>query len=186
MSVFGIFLVRIFPQENKYQKNSEYGHFSHSAASLINWGQKIWINIILNKYSSLLTERGSSFFHAIPACIYLFKFENRKWCVICSKLNIKTSEWCPWRQFDVFIVNFEYISHLFLVFLLFTLNKWMLVGRVLVQSKKFKIWKCFNSMQNSYMCCFNKLPLKHHKLNHHYVTMAAVAILLYYYVTFLI
>ena len=28
-----------------------------------------------------------------------------------------------WRRSDVFIVNFEHILHLFLVFLLFTLNK---------------------------------------------------------------
>ena len=30
-----------------------------------------------------------------------------------------------WRRFGVFIVNFEHISHLFLVFLLLTLNRLM-------------------------------------------------------------
>ena len=41
---------------------------------------------------------------------------------MCSKLTIKTPERHHWRHFDVFIVNFEHISHLVLVFLLLTLN----------------------------------------------------------------
>ena len=58
-----------------------------------------------------------------PANIYLFKVNNRnsrKRCEICSKLTIKTP--------GVFIVNFKHISHLFLLFLLLTLNKYMLAG----------------------------------------------------------
>ena len=39
------------------------------------------------------------------------------------KVNNKTPERRHWRRSDVFIVNFEYISHFFLVFLLLTLNK---------------------------------------------------------------
>ena len=60
-----------------------------------------------------------------PDNIYLFKVNNRnfgKWCEICSKLTIKTPERRHWRRFGVFIVNFEHISHLSLVFLLLTLN----------------------------------------------------------------
>ena len=56
----------------------------------------------------------------IPAGNYLLKVNNRSTrarCEICSKLTIKTPE----RRL-VFIVNFEYISHLALVFLLLTLN----------------------------------------------------------------
>ena len=41
-------------------------------------------------------------------------------CEICSKLTIKTPE--QWRRSGVFIVKFEHISHLLLVFLLLTLN----------------------------------------------------------------
>ena len=44
-------------------------------------------------------------------------------CELCSKLTIKTPERRPWRLSCVFIVNFEHIAHLFLVFLLLTLNK---------------------------------------------------------------
>ena len=42
--------------------------------------------------------------------------------IICSKLTIKTPERRHWRLCGVFIVNFEYISHLVLVFLLLTLR----------------------------------------------------------------
>ena len=52
-----------------------------------------------------------------PANIYLFKVnnrKNRKRCEICSKLIIKTPE----QRHSGFIVNFEGISQLFLVFLL--------------------------------------------------------------------
>ena len=60
-----------------------------------------------------------------PAGIYLFKVNNRNTrtrCGMCSKLTIKTSERRHWRRSGVFIVNFEHISHLVLVFLLLILN----------------------------------------------------------------
>ena len=41
---------------------------------------------------------------------------------MCSKLTIKTPEQHHWRRSGIFIVNFEHISHLVLVFLLLTLN----------------------------------------------------------------
>ena len=48
-------------------------------------------------------------------------------CEICSEL-IKTPERCKWRYSGVFIVNFEQISYLFLVFLLLTLNVYLPAG----------------------------------------------------------
>ena len=60
------------------------------------------------------------------ANIYLVKVNNRntrKRCEIFSKLTIKTPEPRRSRRSVVFIVNFENISHFFLVFLLLTLNK---------------------------------------------------------------
>ena len=61
-----------------------------------------------------------------PAGIYLFKVNNRntrtRW-EICSKLTINTPERRQWRRSGVFIVNFEHISHLVLVFLLLTLSR---------------------------------------------------------------
>ena len=41
---------------------------------------------------------------------------------ICSKLTLKTPERRYWRRSGVFIVNFEHISDLALLFLLLTLN----------------------------------------------------------------
>ena len=36
-------------------------------------------------------------------------------CDICLKITMKTPEWCHWRCSGIFLVNFEHISHLFLV-----------------------------------------------------------------------
>ena len=63
---------------------------------------------------------------AFPSGNYIFKVNNRNTrtkCEICSKLTIKTPERRHLRRSGVFIVNFEHISHLVLVFLLLTLNK---------------------------------------------------------------
>ena len=60
-----------------------------------------------------------------PAGVYMLKVSNRNTrarCEICSKLTIKTPERCHRRRSGVFIINFENISHLVLVLLLFTLN----------------------------------------------------------------
>ena len=60
-----------------------------------------------------------------PAGIYLLKVNSRNTrarCDVCSKLTIKTPERRHWLRSSVFIVNFEHISHLALVFLLLTLN----------------------------------------------------------------
>ena len=62
----------------------------------------------------------------LPAGIYLLKVNNRNTrtrCEICSKLTLKTPQGRDGRRSGVFIVNFEHISHLALVFLLLTLNK---------------------------------------------------------------
>ena len=61
----------------------------------------------------------SDMIEAAQLSIYLFKVNNRntkKGCEICSKLTIKTLERRQWRRCDEFIVNFEHISHFFLVF----------------------------------------------------------------------
>ena len=58
--------------------------------------------------------------------IYLIKVNKRntrKKCEICSNLTVKTPERRHWHRSGVFAVNFEHILHLFLVFLLLTLNK---------------------------------------------------------------
>ena len=62
----------------------------------------------------------------IPTGIYLCKVNNRNTrtrCEICSKLTIKIPERRQWRRSGIFIVNFEHIPHLVLVFLLLTLSR---------------------------------------------------------------
>ena len=62
----------------------------------------------------------------------MFKVNNRNTRArseICSKLTIKTPARHHWRRSGVFIVNFEHISHLAVVFLLLTLNIWMPIGK---------------------------------------------------------
>ena len=61
-----------------------------------------------------------------PADNYMFRVDNRNTrarCKICSELTIKTPERRHWRRSGVFIVNFENILHLVLVFLLLTLSR---------------------------------------------------------------
>ena len=60
-----------------------------------------------------------------PAGIYLLKFNNRNTRTryeFCSKLTTKSPEWHHWRRSRAFIVNFEHIWHLVLVFPFLTLN----------------------------------------------------------------
>ena len=72
----------------------------------------------------------------VPTNINLFKVKNinaRKKREICSKLTMKTPERHHWRCSGAFIVKFQYISHLFLVFILLTLSIY-LFARVLAKT----------------------------------------------------
>ena len=71
-------------------------------------------------------ERTYKMIHSNPADNHMFKVSNRNTkpsCEICSKLTIKTSERRHWRRSGFFIINFEHISHLVLMFLLLTLRR---------------------------------------------------------------
>ena len=72
-----------------------------------------------------------------PTGIYLLKVNKRNIRTrykICSKLTIKTPEQRHWHRSSVFIVNFEHISHLVLVFLLLTLNMSLPAGEVCLKN----------------------------------------------------
>ena len=59
-----------------------------------------------------------------PGGIYLLNNGNtRARCEICSKLARKTPERRQWRRSGVYIVDFEHISYLVLVFLWLTLSR---------------------------------------------------------------
>ena len=75
-------------------------------------------------------------FRSLPANIYLFKVNSRntgKTYEICSKLTVEAPKRRHWRRFGVFNINFEHISHFFLVSLLLTLDKYMLARFVLLK-----------------------------------------------------
>ena len=75
--------------------------------------------------------------------IYLFNASKRnitKWFEIRSKSTIKSPDWRYWRCPGVLIVNFAYISHLLLVFLLLTLSKQNLLAKDLQAENIF----CFS------------------------------------------
>ena len=82
--------------------------------------------------------------HTDPAGIYLLKVNKRNTrirCEICSKLTIKTikiPERCQWRRSGIFIINFEHISHVVLVFLLLTLNMQLQAGEVVARRYSVK------------------------------------------------
>ena len=70
-----------------------------------------------------------------PLGIYLLKViirSTRTRCDICSKLTIKRPERHHWLRSGVFIINFEHISLLVLVFLLLTGSRYMPAGYVYV------------------------------------------------------
>ena len=115
----------------------QYIEYVHDSSLLISlWNIKIEhilsdcqvsVGVKMELAFSILWTFCTSYRKSILANIYLFKVNNknhRKSCEISSKLTTKTPERRHWRRSVVFIVNFEHNSHLFLVFLLLTLNKW--------------------------------------------------------------
>ena len=96
------------------------------------------------------TLNKSSFLRAYPANIYLFKVNDRN---IRKGANIRKGQW---RYSGVFIVNFEHISHFFLMFLLLTWNEWMLAGYV----TSFRTWPindhCDPCIKTSQLICSEK------------------------------
>ena len=93
---------------------------------------RVLICLIMAPYVSIVLEYTAIYLNIrqyaskCPAGNYMFKVNNgntRTRCEICSKLTIKTPERRQWRRSGVFIVNFEHISHLVLVFLLLTLSR---------------------------------------------------------------
>ena len=88
---------------------------------------EFWTKVVY--FLGILKTTLNMFLSDVPGNILLLKVNNRdyrKRREICSKLAIRTPERRHWRRSGVFIVNFEYILHLFLVLQLLTLNKLML------------------------------------------------------------
>ena len=70
-----------------------------------------------------------------PTGKFIFEVNNRNTrtkCQICSKLTIKTPERRQWHRSSHFIINFEHISHLVLVFFIVNFEQVVSNSRILV------------------------------------------------------
>ena len=89
------------------------------------------VDLVCIDYSKIISLKLAPLFRKVTlAGDCMFKVNNRTTrarCEICSKLTMKAHEW---RHSGGFIVNFEHISHLALVFLLLTLSRQMPAGYV--------------------------------------------------------
>ena len=103
------------------RKTSVFGLFSRSVRN----PKSIEQTLQLIKNQQYFKGIFRALLNIYPAGIYLLKVSNRNTrtsCEIYLKLTIKTLERRHWRRSGVFMVNFEHISHLVLVFLLLILN----------------------------------------------------------------
>ena len=94
---------------------------------IVSYNYVNYYSILLLKYQEADTACNSCFYTLNPVGSYLLKFNHRNArtrCEIYSKLTIKALE-RQWRRSGIFVVNFEHISHishLVLVFMLLNLN----------------------------------------------------------------
>ena len=116
-TIFARFFENVFWNlKTKYQFTSLVIYFHNVLASSYSFYTK---NILWRSCQVAWTKWNYS------AGIYLFKVDNentRTVCEICTKLTIKTPAWGHWHRSGVFIVNFEQISHIVVVFPLLTLT----------------------------------------------------------------
>ena len=109
LSLYAISRKMYDPNSRKWQKTSFWDWFRPIGPTFGPpiFFSKIWLcSVTKNRYYQLLL--------CTPVGIYLFKVNNRNTRTRC--------EICQWSRSGVFIVTFENISHLVLVFLLLTLN----------------------------------------------------------------
>ena len=80
-------------------------------------------------YGQFLVKLGKqlSFLQRLPSRYFLVNSQQWRRCKICSKVIIKTPEWCYWHRFSVFFVYFEQFSPVVLVYqlLIWTSKCWL-------------------------------------------------------------
>ena len=122
-----------------YQKERKYNTLQISKKQRYHFIDLLFYSQCINQSGNVLIHsmpmslfiplenlRKPEFMIYIPACNYMFKVNNRTTrtrCEIRSKLTTKTTERCQWRRLGVFIVNFDHIPRLVLLFLLLTLSR---------------------------------------------------------------
>ena len=101
--------------------------------------------------------------------IYLFNVNHQNtgtMCEICSKLSM-TPEQLHWRRSDFFIVNFEQISRIALVFSLLTLNKQISAEKIFLTMWRFEdqMYEIKLFSIGKFRSCCNTQILKFHWLS---------------------
>ena len=89
----------------------------YAKASLVDVLQ--WSKYAAELYHDSQKDQNQIFYRMSPAGIHLLIVNNsntRTRCEICSKLTIRTPERRQWRRSSIFIVSFEHVSHLNLLF----------------------------------------------------------------------
>ena len=146
---------------------------------------------IKNEKSDVMRHTNESLHHSpFPVSISLFKVNKRNTrtgCEICSKLIIKAPERRQWRRSGVFIINFEHISHLVLVFLLLTLRSQMPTGLIyhgnLPKHNQFKFWARIREIiqiirpGHVWDLCFHCVCCRR-SIIHHYFTVKSVSLII--------
>ena len=157
--------LRIHINRDKLFQCLNYQIFSYFPMKGNLWYSRIMGSILFKVPRVIVMRTISS-----SAGIYLLKVNYRNTrtrCEICSKITIKIPERCqPMASFGIFIVNFEHISNLVLVFLLLTLDlqltaeryrhkktQWCPLLRIHFILGKFHIFK-FIALLALYHYCF--------------------------------
>ena len=109
---------------------------------VLNVFQNLELSVIFLFWRNLKTKDFAAEADYYPANNLLFKFINRN----TFEVNNKD------------IVNFEHFSHLFLVFLLLTLNRWFFTGKLVAHKEKSRFSYCF-SRQVKQFCVSRKRNL---------------------------
>ena len=129
-----MFCKKVFSKLSQYSQESTYARVSlliKLQAQTATIAKKEALALVFSCESCEILRPPFLKEHLLPAGNYMLKVNNRNTrtrCEICSKLTIKTPERRHWRRFGVFLVNFEHISHLFLMFLLLTSSRQMQNG----------------------------------------------------------
>ena len=100
---------------------------SHMVSKVRCFSLEIFQNSLMLKVNvAIIYLHFSSVIPRIPTSNYMFKVNDRNTKAryeICSNLTIKITKRRQWRRSGAFIVYFEHISHLVLVFLLLSLSR---------------------------------------------------------------
>ena len=139
-----------FILKRNFAKSSPRNYFINFQTFPCNFPRHFLLNVYGDPaYASVLWDKSQLIF----SCSKSNNRNTRKRCKTSLKLRTKTPQRRQWRRSGVFIVNFEHISHLLLLFLLLTLIKQMLAA---ILDRTFRGFFTFYHVRifSTYACTF--------------------------------